>query len=76
MFITLPTWLVEMKVIYTMVHSIRPRWYVGPCQYFTARPQVAGGGDGLQTCRLAANTLNKMSWTADSRWTSSCYANG
>jgi hypothetical protein len=30
-----------------------------------ARPQVADGGDGLQTWRVAANILNKQSRTAD-----------
>jgi hypothetical protein len=32
-----------------------------------ARPQVAAGGDGLQIWRVAANTLNKQSRTADGR---------
>jgi len=76
MFITLSTWLGEMKIIHTMVHSLRSHWYVGPWQYFPARPQVADGGDGSRIYRLAANTLNKKSWTADSRWSSRCYANG
>jgi hypothetical protein len=61
MFITLYTWLVEMKIIHTMVHSIRSHWYVGPWQYFPAHAQVTGGGDGLRIYRLAANTLNKKS---------------
>ncbi|KAJ4430951.1 hypothetical protein ANN_19544 [Periplaneta americana] len=30
-----------------------------------ARPQVADRGDGLQIWRVAANILNKQSWTAD-----------
>jgi hypothetical protein len=36
-----------------------------------ARPQVANGEDGLQTCRKAANILNKHSRTADRGWFSS-----
>jgi len=36
-----------------------------------ARPQVADGGEGLQTWRVAANTLNKQSRTADKGWSSS-----
>jgi hypothetical protein len=30
-----------------------------------ARPRVADGGNGLQTCRVAAN---KLSWTAEKVW--------
>jgi len=36
-----------------------------------ARPQVADGGEGLQTWRVAANTLNKQSRTADKVWSPS-----
>jgi hypothetical protein len=39
--------------------------YVGPCHHGMARPQVAGGGDGLQIWRVAGNILNKQSRTAD-----------
>jgi hypothetical protein len=39
------------------------RWV--PCQHGMARPQVAGGGGGLQTWRVAANVLTKQSRTAD-----------
>jgi hypothetical protein len=34
-------------------------------QHGMARPQVADGGDGLQTWRVDANILNKQSRTAD-----------
>ena len=34
-------------------------------------PWVADGGVGLQIWRLAANILNKQSWTADQEWSSS-----
>ena len=34
-------------------------------------PRVADGGVGLQIWRLAANILNKQSWTADKEWSSS-----
>jgi hypothetical protein len=30
-----------------------------------AHPQIADGGDGLHIWRVAANILNKQSWTAD-----------
>jgi hypothetical protein len=33
-------------------------------------PQVVDGGDGLQIWRIAANILNKKSWTADKGWSS------
>jgi hypothetical protein len=36
-----------------------------------ACPQVADGGDGLQTWKVAANTLNKGPRTGDKRWSSS-----
>jgi hypothetical protein len=36
-----------------------------------ARLQEAGGGDGLQRCRIAVNILNKQSRTADRGWVSS-----
>jgi hypothetical protein len=36
-----------------------------------AHPQVADRGDGLQIWRVAANILNKQSWTADKGWSSS-----
>ena len=34
-------------------------------------PWVADGGVGHQIWRLAANILNKQSWTADQEWSSS-----
>ena len=34
-------------------------------------PWVADGEVGLQIWRLAANILNKQSWTADQEWSSS-----
>jgi len=41
-------------------------------QCFTmARPWVAGGGDGPQIWRGAANILNKQSGKADKGWSSS-----
>jgi hypothetical protein len=36
-----------------------------PCHHDVARPQVAGGGDAIQVCRVATNILNKQSRTAD-----------
>jgi hypothetical protein len=38
------------------------------CHQCMARPQVAGGGDGLQIWRVAAMTFNKQSRTADREW--------
>jgi hypothetical protein len=34
-------------------------------------PQIASGYDGLHRWRVAANILNKQSWTADKAWDSS-----
>ena len=36
-----------------------------PVSHGMARPQVADRGNGLQIWRVAANMLNKQSWTAD-----------
>ena len=41
------------------------------CHHGMASPWVADGGVGLQKWRLAANILNKQSWTADQEWSSS-----
>jgi len=38
---------------------------VDPCHRGMARPRIAGGGDGLRMLKIAANTLNKQSWTTD-----------
>jgi hypothetical protein len=38
-----------------------------------ARPQVAGGGEGVKIWRAAANMLNKQSLTADKGWSSSLW---
>jgi hypothetical protein len=42
-----------------------------PGHHGIARPQVADGRDALQVWRVAANTLNKQSRTADKGWSSS-----
>jgi hypothetical protein len=34
------------------------------------RPQVSDGGEGLQICRGAANTLHKQSWKDEKEWSS------
>jgi hypothetical protein len=43
-------------------------WF--PCHHGMARPQVADGGDSLQFWRVAANILNKQSWTVEKGWSS------
>jgi hypothetical protein len=43
-------------------NTVHVRWV--PCHHSMARPQVADGGDSLQIWRVAANILNKQSWTA------------
>jgi hypothetical protein len=42
-----------------------------PCHHGMARPKVADGREGLQIWRVAANTLNRQSRTADKGWPSS-----
>ncbi|KAJ4442627.1 hypothetical protein ANN_04216 [Periplaneta americana] len=43
---------------------------VGRYQHCMACAQVADRGDGIQIWRVAANILNKQSWTADEGWSS------
>jgi hypothetical protein len=38
---------------------------VGPCHHSMAHLQTVDSGDNLQIRRVAVNTLNKQSWTAD-----------
>jgi hypothetical protein len=45
------------------VVCILVKWVL--CHHDMVRPQVAEGGKGLQIWRVAANILNKQSWTAD-----------
>jgi len=56
-----------LKLLY--IASTHVRWI--PCHHNMARSQVAGGGEGLQIWRVAANILNKQSQTADRGWSSS-----
>jgi hypothetical protein len=51
------------------MNYIHVRWV--PCHHGMARPQVAGGGDGLQIWRVAATILNKQSPTDDKEWSAS-----
>jgi hypothetical protein len=54
-------------MLYFVIKHVR--WV--PCHHFTARSQVADGGDGLQIWRVAANILNKQSRTSYKGWFSS-----
>jgi hypothetical protein len=51
-----------LKCIYS-VWIVHVKWV--PCHNGMTRPQVADTGDGLQIWIVAANILNKKSWTAD-----------
>jgi hypothetical protein len=48
--------------INTMKSKCHVKWV--PRHHGMTRPQVADGGDGLQTCRVAAIIFNKQSRTA------------
>jgi hypothetical protein len=52
--------------INTMNIKCNVKWV--PCHHGMGRPQVADGGDGLQTWRVAAIILNKKSRTANREW--------
>ena len=41
---------------------------LNPCHQDMAHPQLAGAGDGLHLCRVAANILNKQSRTENKGW--------
>jgi hypothetical protein len=49
--------------------NIHVRWV--PCYHGMTRPRVADAGNDLQIWRVAANILNKQSWTANKGWSSS-----
>jgi hypothetical protein len=53
-------------ILFSNVHV---KWV--PCYHGMARPQVADGGYGFQTWRVAENILNKQPQTADKGWSSS-----
>jgi hypothetical protein len=44
-------------------YQINVRWF--PCHHSMVRPQVADGGDGLETWRIPAKILKKQLRTAD-----------
>jgi hypothetical protein len=56
---------------HTAVQSVEIHVKWGPCQHGMARTQVADGGDGLRTWRVAASILNKQSRRVDKGWFSS-----
>jgi hypothetical protein len=55
------------------IRMIHVKWV--PCHHSMMRPQVPGE-DGLQTCRVAVNILNKQSWTGDKGLSSSLWLGG
>jgi hypothetical protein len=57
---------VSFKHILMLTHV---KWV--PCHHGMARPQVANAGHGLQIWRVADNSLNNLSRTADKGWSSS-----
>jgi len=46
------------------------RHSLNPCHQHMAYPQLAGAGDGLHLCRVAANILNKQSRAENKGWSS------
>jgi len=43
---------------------------MGPCHHGMEHPRVADGGEGLHIWGVAANILNKLSWTSVKGWSS------
>jgi hypothetical protein len=69
---------IKYKINYFPIYQrieylVRPEFHVTwvACYHGMARPPVAVGEDGLQIWRVAVNTLNKQSRTADRGWSSS-----
>jgi len=54
--------------IYEM-HRLYTPCLESPCHHSVAHPWVAIGGDSFQICMVAANILNKQTWTASKGWT-------
>jgi hypothetical protein len=52
-----------------IISSIPCKW--ASCYHGMARRQVVDGGNGLQTCWVDANVLNKLSQITDKGWSSS-----
>jgi hypothetical protein len=51
--------------VFSVWLSVHVKW--DPCHHDMVRPQVAAGGDGPHTLKVAANILNK-SRPADKEW--------
>jgi hypothetical protein len=58
-----------IRIIQIYSHCVNVMWV--PSHRGMACSRVADGGDGLRIWRVAANTLNKQSRTAEKGWTSS-----
>jgi hypothetical protein len=69
-------WNICLPYLYTL-HVVPILTFIGsnilehvtwvPCHHGMARPQFAGGGDGLQVWKVATSILNKQSRTADKK---------
>lgn len=62
-----------MVTVVTMVTMVTVKLMVksNHCGHDLARPLVADEGPGLHMWRAAVSILNKPSWTAEKRWSSS-----
>jgi len=64
-------WVISiLKKWMVLVHVLLLIPVVGSCHHGMARPQVADRGTSSDM-EVAANKLNKQSWTADKGWSSS-----
>jgi hypothetical protein len=57
----------KFKLVLYRINTITHVKWV-PCHNGMVRPLTADGGDGLQTCRAAANIMNKQSRADDNGW--------
>jgi len=52
-------------IVFVPVNGLKTSGLDGVLTNNMANPRVADGGDGLQMWRIAANILDKQSWTDD-----------
>ena len=63
-------WNTDVLIIFYTISPLFLMYMLEPIRGFrspwhVASPRVADGEEGIQIWRLAANMLNKQSWTAD-----------
>jgi len=66
-----PAFVIFVCFIDVIIGRYRHPYYVGPCHCGMTCPWVLDAGNSLQILRVAVNTLNKQSQTANNGWSCS-----